>query len=388
MKNVLLELEFKDKRLRPTWLSKNPRILFKEVKEISGKALVIGRDENKREFVLVTKDKCAYNYQEQISFLLNQEYIEKKKPLLAILPFHYHHIPFRIFLNKLLVKYQSKKIKKGFPDWPSDVSVDVLTFIKEKKKRVSWPKKKKYAIILSHDIDTSQGMSLLPAILSVEEKAGLRSTNFFVGNYYKLNHVFLTKMQERGHEVACHGDKHDYLLPYLTKEEIRQRMEKCNLFLKKYDIAGFRAPSLLISESLDQVNESFFSYDSSVTDTELFMPDSNYSGSCSVFPFFKGKLLRIPITLPMDSSLLFLGYSPEKVLEVWREKLKLIKEIGGVAMLVTHSEKHFSANRRMLVLYERFIKEICSDKEVWITTGKELTQYLKGKEHDFAKISQ
>ena len=395
MSGILLRLVFKDPKLSPEWVGEGCRILFKDIKEItSGKILLSGIDNEGKEVALIGevngKHVFAFSMGEQLQYLLNQEYVIKKKPVLAYLPFHYHKIPFRIGINKLLMKVKKRKLKIIFPNWPADVSVDVLKHIENvlasKKRKSFWKRGKKFAVVLSHDIDTEEGLLSVHKFLELEEKYNFKSTNFVVGNYYKLKEEVLQFIVKEGHEIACHGDTHDALLPYLSEENIQKRLDKCRGFFKKYGVVGFRAPSLLISEKLDKNLSTYFKYDSSVTDTELFMPDSEVSGSCTVFPFFKKDVLRIPITLPMDSSLLFLGYNEDQVLELWKKKFDFIKKIGGVAMIVTHAEKHFSMNETMLVVYEKLLKLLSEEKDAWIVTGKELYEYVKAEGKNVTKI--
>ena len=379
----LVRIEFVRGSLRPAWFEGETWILFKDLKKIGGKVLVKGMDAEGVEYPLITDEGYAFSFEEQLKFLLNQEYVVRKKPLIAGLPFHYHKIPFRIFLNKMLFRLK-KKEKKGFPGWPVAPAADVLLHMQgmlARRKNITWPHGKKYAFWLTHDVDTGKGLRLLPRFLELEEKYGIRSTNFLVGKYYDMPGEILEKVRHGRHEIGLHGDTHDALLPYLSREQILNRLDACRSFMDENEITGFRAPSLLVSEELDKVVEKRFAYDSSIPDTELHMPDSDASGCCSVFPFFQGNLLKIPITLPMDSSLIFLGYTPEEILKLWLEKLAWIKKLGGIVTVVTHSEKHFSANPEMLGVYQSLLEMIAADREVWIATGKEVFQHLKKVQH-------
>ncbi|HLC57833.1 MAG TPA: polysaccharide deacetylase family protein [Candidatus Nanoarchaeia archaeon] len=386
---LLLELEFVDKRIQPRWLDWRAKMLFKNIMPIGGgKAVLIGRDEDGNRYPLINlvngEYKFGFSMDEELGFLLNQEYVVKKKPLTAGLPFHYHRIPFRIMINKMLVKLKKRRLKKVFPSWPRDASVDILVHIKgviNKSEPRSWAGNKKYAVMLSHDIDTYGGLKRINKLLEIEKEYVVRSTNFIVGNYYEIKKEILKEITKSGGEIGLHGDNHDALLPYLDENEINKRLEKCRGFINEYKIIGFRAPSLLMTRNLDNSIKKFFKYDSSITDTELFMPDSDYSGSCTVFPFFRDGILKIPITLPMDSSLIFLGYDADEILEIWIDKLEFIKKIGGIATIVVHSEKHFGASDKMLDAYRKFIEYLAKDKDVWIATGKDVYEYLKDKKN-------
>src|SRR3989344_1219724 len=230
MNNLLLEVKFKDEKLKPLWLKTDPKILFKEIKEIDGKVLVFGTDKAGREFPLITKKKkieYAFSIEEQLKFLLNQEYVQKGRPLISYLPFHYHKIPFRILINKILLMVKSGK-KYEFPNWPADVSVDILVHIEKtlkKQKPFSWPKGKKYAVVFSHDIDTTEGLSVVQSFLELEKKYNIHSTNFIVSNYYPLKEEQLLPIIKAGHELGCHGDNHDALLPFLFKNQIENRLD-------------------------------------------------------------------------------------------------------------------------------------------------------------------
>jgi hypothetical protein len=70
--------------------------------------------------------------------------------------------------------------------------------------------------------------------------------------------------------------------------------------------------------------------------------------------------MEIPLTLPRDGSLRFLGYSPPQVLELWVDCAHKIAASGGIVVLLTHCEAHFSGNRAMLEIYRQFLEFIAS----------------------------
>ena len=77
-------------------------------------------------------------------------------------------------------------------------------------------------------------------------------------------------------------------------------------------------------------------------------------------------LLELPITVPMDATLLLHGYRPAQVLDVWEEKLEWIKRMRGLATIVTHPEPHFSGNARMLGIYTHLLTHLTQDGDCWI----------------------
>lgn len=402
-KNVLFEkkiLKFQlTKELKSSLIKEWDILFFKVYKnsdDLGSKRKVLAYfSDGKEKFPAIVQNNKKiiffFDPEETISFLLNEEYLKKKRPAYTYLPFHYHKIFFRFILVKLMNLLKPKpKIK--FPKWPIEKSVEAIRFsFLESLKKVSkikrikpfWPQNKKYALVLTHDVDTRKGLDNITRLSSLEEKYSLNSTWFLVSNYYPLDEKLLKKLKEKKHEIACHGYIHDNKLAYLSKEEILFRLKQSLVSLKDYGIKGFRSPSLITSPRLNQELSKFFSYDSSTADVEIFPVDSNISGCCTVFPFIKNNLVEIPITIPMDCSLIFLGYSPKEILKIWIEKLKYIKKLGGAAILNTHPEPAFSANKQMLQIYYRFLDFIAKDKDAWITNMSELAFWWKKRELPF-----
>jgi len=122
----------------------------------------------------------------------------------------------------------------------------------------------------------------------------------------------LINLTRDGFEVGCHGYVHDNKLVSLGKEDMKDSLSKAVEILKELGVKGFRSPSLLRSRQLFEALKDFFLYDSSVPDTEVFLQIAPRSGCCTVFPYLiSGNLLEIPITLPLDSTLMALGFKPD-----------------------------------------------------------------------------
>jgi peptidoglycan/xylan/chitin deacetylase (PgdA/CDA1 family) len=176
----------------------------------------------------------------------------------------------------------------------------------------------------------------------------------------------LKKLLAERCEIALHGYNHDNKFPFLSKEEMKWKLDSLQDSIERYSIKGFRSPSLYRTPLMFDILGEFFGWDSSVPDTELG------KGCCSIFPFLKGKLLEIPLTLSMDSSLIFLGKKPEDILDDWKKKADLIYKIGGIITLTTHPERHFSANPKMLDVYNKILHHLTEDKKICFCLPKEL----------------
>ncbi|MFA4887182.1 MAG: polysaccharide deacetylase family protein [Candidatus Nanoarchaeia archaeon] len=385
-----------DPKLKPHWSEKEsiPVFIPNLYKSVVGDVLAFFEDPlTKQQYPALVKvnNSFIFNFdpKETIDFLTAEKYVRKHKPLQSKLPFHYHKIPFRFYVGKVQSKLYSLRKKEAlFPSWPFEYSVEFIralfsyctSQLQKNKATEIWPKHKKIAFCLTHDVDTGQGLKRVKPFADLEAKHDFSTTWFFVGKYYPHNHTFLQQLVDQGNEIGCHGYNHDGKLAYLPPHKIKERLNACLPFIQRYNITGFRTPSMISSETLSNILPSYFSYESSYADTELVSPDANNRGSCTLFPYYKNNFLQIPHTLPMDSTLLFLGYTPQQILSAWIEKLELIKRIGGLALLDTHTEPHFSGQPKMIPIYKQFLDVLESQKkEMWMPTVGELANHWKKK---------
>ncbi len=236
-----------------------------------------------------------------------------------------------------------------------------------------WPEGKRFAVALTHDVDTARGLALAPEFASIEQAAGLRSCWYVVGQRYPLDHALLERLQAEGHEIGLHGDQHDGRLAFLPEERIRQRLRACQPLIERYAMEGFRSPMLLRTRRLLSVVREFFRYDSSVPDHSVVFPP-RLDGCLTTLPFSIEGLTILPITLPRDGTLRALGCSPDDIGEIWQAKVQWIKSVGGQVNLLTHPEPLFSGNQAMLAVYERFLAWLGQDQEAWFALPREIAQ--------------
>lgn len=381
--------------LMPQWLpkGKTQRVLLNSFFEIpiAGETLAEVTFKGKKYPAIVKAGKkliFGFSPDSAIEHLLMERYCAKVRPIYTYLPFHYHKVPFRIQLSRLLsLTHRFRMAGNRFPAWPNDNSADflkeltlnaaALVGIKKQAKPV-WPNGKKFAVALSHDVDTKGGFSLMESFAEVEESFGMRATYNVLTNHYRLDENILDRLKGRGHELGWHGYNHDNMLPFLPEEKIEKRFEENSDFFARYNVRGMRSPCLLTSDALDRTAEKFMDYDSSIPDTGVFVSGSNdFTGCCSIFPYAKGELLEIPMTMPMDADLQYLGYTPDMILKAWKEKLGWIKKLGGVAVLNTHVDKHYSGNSTMIKTYCRFLESLSKESTAWLANTAEIAEHWK-----------
>jgi peptidoglycan/xylan/chitin deacetylase (PgdA/CDA1 family) len=294
-------------------------------------------------------------------------------PLSKQLPFSYQRVPPQIrwyigrHIGRRLRRRRSEWAR--FPDWPLDLSADFVA---------DWmcgaaqmPVPARTAVLLTHDIDSPEGLrNLVEIFLPIEEAVGARSTNYVVPRGWALDHGLLRDVLSRGHEIGVHGYDHSNRTPFLGSHERRQRLSDGRSALEAYAPTGYRAPSLVRTAALIEDLADYFLYDSSIPTSGGPFPVFN-NGCASARPFRIGRTLEIPITLRRDGSVQFLGYSPIEIGAMWRENAEHIAASRGIVSLLTHCEKRFSGNPAMLDTYRQFLEFIQgSPRFEWSTSGR------------------
>jgi len=122
---------------------------------------------------------------------------------------------------------------------------------------------------LPNVLDTHFGIDAgLSRILEMLENFDIKGTFFCTGNVVERFPERIKSIEQKGHEIACHGLNHERLSQLSfdeCKEIISQSKEVVEHICKKSKIIGFRAPYLSPPKFLFKVlNKLGFKYDSSI----------------------------------------------------------------------------------------------------------------------------
>lgn len=117
----------------------------------------------------------------------------------------------------------------------------------------------------------------LPLLLDLYDKYEVKATFFYIANFAKQHPEIIKIVQERGHEIACHGltHRHDKAFDVMPFEEQLEHLTTAKKILE--DIAGeevvsFRAPALRVNfDTPKALLEAGFRYDSSVAPQRMDM---------------------------------------------------------------------------------------------------------------------
>lgn len=241
------------------------------------------------------------------------------------------YIPRRLqlILRRQFVLYQLKKHRDVWP-------IDELSYQSPSNWR-GWPGGKKFALVLTHDVDTAKGQDRCLQLMELEIRAGFRSSFNFVAKRYDVSSELRQRLASEGFEVGVHGLYHDGKY-YFSRSEFQKRAMQINHYLKEWNAVGYRAPSML--HKLDWFHDLNIEYDASTFDTDPFEP--NPVGMGTIFPFFvpgdsadRG-YIELPYTVPQDFTLFIT--MREKNLDIWKRKIDWVAERGGMALLLTHPD--------------------------------------------------
>ncbi|MFO0968018.1 MAG: hypothetical protein U0793_20880 [Gemmataceae bacterium] len=283
-----------------------------------------------------------------------------RPPVSARLPFSYRLIPGRLrtFLASLVGRWKRRSQDRwaAFPGWPLDLSADLLA---------DWASGRPSPwadgptpVVLSHDLDSAEGLTnLVRHFLEAEERVGARSTNFVVPCAWPLDHGLLHEVRRRGHEVGIHGYDHSNRTAFMPERERASRILCGTSLARQYGACGYRAPSLLRTPELIESLSGHYAYDSSIPTSGGLFPTPN-NGCASARPFRLGGLIELPLSMPRDGSLLFLGYRAPEILDLWKTCAQQIRRSGGVVVVLTHCEQRFSGAPAMRDAYSSFLDHL------------------------------
>jgi hypothetical protein len=200
-----------------------------------------------------------------------------------------------------------------------------------------WPDGKKFAFVLTHDVERKEGVEKCPQLMEIDKKYGFRSSFNFVPHDYAVSPALRKQLTASGFEVGVHGLTHKGNM-FRDRALFERQSAEINKYLKEWESTGFRAPSMY--HNLEWIRDLDIEYDSSTFDTDPFEPQPDAVGT--IFPFtVNGRhprpgYVELPYTLPQDF-LLFIILR-QKNIDIWKRKVDWIAERGGMVNLIVHPD--------------------------------------------------
>jgi hypothetical protein len=265
---------------------------------------------------------------------------------------------------------------KPFPKWPVDRTVDQmferlmgLATQSCKETRIPfvwfWPKKAASCAIMTHDVETLAGLNFVPELMSINESFNILSSFQLIPNArYTVSDAILSSISKRGFEVNVHDLKHDGHL-FDDHEQFRRSAEKIN---------DFAVRSGALYRNLDWYDAFQFSYDMSVPNVGHLDPQPG--GCCTVFPYFVGNILEIPVTTTQDYSLFHILET--YTMDLWHEQTASILGQHGLMSFIVHPDYlNTRPARNAYTALLQHLAKLRDDRNVWIALPGQVNRWWR-----------
>ena len=234
-----------------------------------------------------------------------------------------------------------------------------------------WPHSKRFAVVLTHDIESEVGQSNACQVADIDDAHGFKSSFNFVPERYPLNWQVIEWLRERGCEIGVHGLYHDGKL-FSSRAEFMRRATRINQHLKAFDAVGFRSPCTLRQPEWMQALE--IEYDLSFFDTDPFEPMPG--GVMTLWPFRLGKFIELPYTLPQDSTIATVGHARSP--DLWIQKATFIARYGGMVLLNMHPD--YLLQDGLGHTYVAFLDWLCQQDDYWAALPRQVAQWWRDRD--------
>jgi glycosyltransferase involved in cell wall biosynthesis len=257
------------------------------------------------------------------------------------------------FVKPLLPRAVRLRVRHGFATRKRRRVADVWPIIPGSEKPPEgwpgWPDGKKFALVLTHDVEGPEGLAKVLKLMEVEKQFGFRSAfNLIPEGDYQVSAELRHAIQSQGFELGVHDLHHDGKL-FLNRSEFNRKVPRINHYLKEWGASGFRSGFML--RNLDWIHKLNVRYDGSTFDTDPFEPQPQGQGT--IFPFWvqqmpapgqweqqshstEGGYVELPYTLPQDSTLFLV--LRERHPDLWFQKLDWVARHGGMALVNVHPD--------------------------------------------------
>ena len=270
-----------------------------------------------------------------------------------------------------------------FPAWPVDRTVEhilerllLLSMQSRQLEKVPfiwfWPHGARSCVIVTHDVETKAGAEFIPYMMDLDEGSAVRASfQVIPERQYPVSKALLNGIRDRGFDLNVHDLRHDDNL-FSDREQFVAQARSINAYVRDWGSRGFRAGRMY--RNVDWYGALDISYDMSVPNVAHLEPQRG--GCCTVFPYFIGDILELPLTTTDDYSLFhILG---DFSIELWKKQSALVMEKHGMASFLVHPD--YIIEKRARDIYGALLKYLAAlrnEQNVWIASPGEVDRWWR-----------
>jgi len=289
-------------------------------------------------------------------------------------------VPLRKHLQKLFLRGWHTL---PFPHWPVDTTVEqlferlmALTLKSQSVDAVPfiwfWPEGASSCMMMTHDVEAAAGAGFCSKLMDIDDAWGIRASFQVVPeDRYPVTPQLLNSIRQRGFELNVQDLNHDGRL-FDNRKEFLIRARAINRYIKAFGSRGFRAA--VMYRNPDWYEALDISYDLSVPNAAHLEPQRG--GCCTVFPYFIGKILELPLTTTQDYSLFHIlgDYS----IELWKRQIGLIQQRHGLVSFIIHPDYIIAKRARdvYLALLE-YLTRLREEGNIWAALPGEVDHWWR-----------
>jgi peptidoglycan/xylan/chitin deacetylase (PgdA/CDA1 family) len=273
-----------------------------------------------------------------------------------------------------------RQARSPFPSWPVDETVaSLLRFRVRCALRASgresltfrwfWPHGRPAALVLTHDVESAEGLRLAVELADVEEELGLRSSFNVVASWYPLDRGILDELAGRGFELGVHGVHHDRSL-FSSRAEFERQRPLLASFAAELGAVGFRSPA--VHRVPEWLADLPFEYDCTVPHSDPYEPQPG--GCCTVWPFRIGEVVELPWTLTQDHTLFTL--LRRRSIDLWRAEVERVEALHGLVQCPTHPDPGYLGDREKRALYREFLAYV-AERGLWHALPRDVARWWR-----------
>jgi peptidoglycan/xylan/chitin deacetylase (PgdA/CDA1 family) len=289
--------------------------------------------------------------------------------------------PIQLAGRRLLARWQ-RGVR--FPAWPYDDSVASLVRFyarclmladdtNDLEFRWFWPEGYHAALILTHDVESAEGLRLAVEIADLEEGRGLRSSFNIVADWYPVDRGIVRELSNRGFELGVHGVHHDRSM-FSSRRSFEEQLPTVATWAAEIGAVGFRSPAT--HRVFEWMGELPLEYDCTIPHSDPYEPIPG--GACTPWPFFIGGIVELPYTLPQDHTLFTI--LNQRTIGTWIKQIDRPEQCFGLIQCVTHPDRGYLGDKRKRGYYSELLDDIRGRARLWAALPRDVARWWRARD--------